>query len=223
MVTGQAIWYASTCRECPAGCGVLAKNREGRVIKLEGNPLHPINEGRLCIRGQAALQGVYNPDRLAIPQLNEGHGLRPIGWGEARDRLRMALKSAGEQGPDGVRLVSEVVGATQAQLLQEAQTALNSPPPLIYEAFAHENLKFANQEVFGFDGLPAYRMEAADFLLSFGADFLETWLSPVEYARKFKQMHAFDGHAKGRFVAVAPYRSLTSANADEWLGCHPGG
>ena len=64
MVTGKATWYASTCRECPAGCGILAKNREGRVIKVEGNPLHPINRGRLCMRGQASLQGVYNPDRI---------------------------------------------------------------------------------------------------------------------------------------------------------------
>lgn len=45
MVTGRAAWYATVCRECPAGCGVLAKNREGRVIKLEGNPLHPVNRG----------------------------------------------------------------------------------------------------------------------------------------------------------------------------------
>ena len=58
FVTGQAVWYASTCMECPAGCGILAKNREGRVIKLEGNPAHPVNRGRLCIRGQAALQSV---------------------------------------------------------------------------------------------------------------------------------------------------------------------
>ena len=47
MVTGNTSWYASTCRECPAGCGILAKNREGRIVKLEGNPLHPINMGSL--------------------------------------------------------------------------------------------------------------------------------------------------------------------------------
>ena len=58
MVTGKAAWYASTCRECPAGCGILAKNKEGRVIKVEGNPLHPINQGKLCMRGQASVQGV---------------------------------------------------------------------------------------------------------------------------------------------------------------------
>ena len=69
MVPGKADWYASTCRECPAGCGIIAKNREGRIIKVEGNPLHPINAGRLCMRGQAALQGIYNPDRIKTPLL----------------------------------------------------------------------------------------------------------------------------------------------------------
>jgi anaerobic selenocysteine-containing dehydrogenase len=70
-VTGKATWYASTCRECPAGCGVLAKNREGRIVKLEGNPVHPVNKGRLCMRGQAALQGGYHPDRLKTPQIKK--------------------------------------------------------------------------------------------------------------------------------------------------------
>ena len=64
QVPGTATWYATTCRECTAGCGLHAKVREGRVIKLEGNPESPINAGRLCARGQAALEGVYNPDRV---------------------------------------------------------------------------------------------------------------------------------------------------------------
>ena len=67
LVPGVASWFSTVCRECPAGCGVLARNREGRVVKLEGNPEHPVNRGALCIRGQAALQGLYHPDRFAGP------------------------------------------------------------------------------------------------------------------------------------------------------------
>ncbi|MEJ2235554.1 MAG: hypothetical protein P8X67_16665, partial [Syntrophobacterales bacterium] len=88
MVTGKATWYASTCRECPAGCGVLAKNREGRTIKVEGNPLHPINRGRLCMRGQAALQGIYNPDRITTPLLKEAGKWRPVTYAEAEAILQ---------------------------------------------------------------------------------------------------------------------------------------
>src|SRR5437879_12941289 len=72
IVPGVASWYATVCRECPAGCGVIARNREGRVVKLEGNPDHPINEGALCARGQAALQGLYHPDRFTGPPLPHG-------------------------------------------------------------------------------------------------------------------------------------------------------
>ena len=72
-MTGSPAWYASTCRECPAGCGVIAKNREGRVIKLEGNPLHPVNRGKLCMRGQAALQSAL-PPRPPEDPAREGEG-----------------------------------------------------------------------------------------------------------------------------------------------------
>src|SRR5437762_12414049 len=66
IIPGVAAWFATVCRECPAGCGVIARNREGRVVKLEGNPDHPVNQGALCARGQAALQGLYHPDRFEI-------------------------------------------------------------------------------------------------------------------------------------------------------------
>ncbi|MBI5061984.1 MAG: 4Fe-4S dicluster domain-containing protein [Desulfatitalea sp.] len=163
MVTGEATWYATTCRECPAGCGVLAKNREGRVIKLEGNPLHPVNLGKLCARGQAALQGLY-------------HTL----------------------------------------------SAWRGQSPVIFEPLAYEGLKGAYAQSFGQPMLPGHRLEQADFILSFGADFLETWLSPVEYSRKFKVMHAVKDGRKGLFIHVGPYQSLTAANADQWLMCRPG-
>src|SRR5690348_11254127 len=74
QVPGIATWYASTCRECPAGCGILVKTREGRAIKIEGNPESPVNRGRLCARGQAALQGLYNPDRVTEPLARNAQG-----------------------------------------------------------------------------------------------------------------------------------------------------
>ena len=66
-VPGVSTYYATTCRECSAGCGVIAETRDGRTIKLEGNPAHPVNRGALCARGQSALQGLYNPDRYREP------------------------------------------------------------------------------------------------------------------------------------------------------------
>ncbi len=222
MVPGKATWYASTCRQCPAGCGVLAKNREGRVIKLEGNPLHPVNQGALCQRGQAALQDVYHPDRLTTPLLRQKDGWRPVSFSRAEAILKTRARRAAEKGPDRVRMLTGTVGNSMMSLATQTLQNLQSAPPVVYEPYAYESLKAANEKVFNVNGLIAYRMEKADVLVSFGADFLETWLSPVEYARKFKAMHALCGDSKNIFYHVSPYLGLTGANADHWLACRPG-
>ena len=222
MVTGQATWYASTCRECPAGCGILAKNREGRIIKLEGNPAHPINQGALCMRGQAALQGLYDPDRLVKPLIREGNRLRPISFAKADALIREKTATAAAGGPDRVRMLTETVGEIRFKLFSQALRRWRSPPPVTFEPCAYEPLRAAWKAVFDVDTLPALHMDRADLLLGFGADFLETWISPVEYARKFKTMHCLDNGRKGRFLQVSPFQSLTGANADRWFACAPG-
>jgi molybdopterin-containing oxidoreductase family iron-sulfur binding subunit len=222
MVTGKANWYASTCRECPAGCGILAKNREGRIIKVEGNPLHPINEGKICMRGQAALQGLYNPDRIKTPLLKEKGEWRPISFLQAESLLYEKATEATKKGLDRVRMLTEVVGDGLLRVFTESLQKWRSRGPVVFEPYAYESLKTANQKVFGLEGLCSYRMDEADFLVSFGADFLETWLSPVDYARKFKAMHGLKKGEKSLFLHVSPYQSLTCANADLWLSCLPG-
>jgi molybdopterin-containing oxidoreductase family iron-sulfur binding subunit len=222
MVPGKADWYASTCRECPAGCGIIAKNREGRVVKVEGNPLHPINAGKLCMRGQAALQGIYNPDRIKTPLLKEKDQLRPISFSRAEALLHKKASQAAHKGRNKIHMLTDVVGESLYTLFTESLQRWGSPPPLVFEPYAYEALKTANEKILGIEGLPAYHMDKADLLVSFGADFLETWLSPVEYARKFKAMHALNHGRKGFFCHVSAYQSLTGANADLWLSCKSG-
>src|SRR5512136_2357437 len=78
---GLSTYYATTCRECPAGCGVIVRTMQGRALKIDGNPNHPVNLGKTCSRGQAALQGLYNPDRIKGPlQLVQDRGLQEIDW-----------------------------------------------------------------------------------------------------------------------------------------------
>ncbi|MFH1490530.1 MAG: 4Fe-4S dicluster domain-containing protein, partial [Pseudomonadota bacterium] len=108
------------------------------------------------------------------------------------------------------------------RVFSESLERWRSGPPLVFEPFAYESLKAANKALFGLEGLASYRLDRADFLVSFGADFLETWLSPVEYARKFKEMHSLEKGRKALFFHISPYQSLTGANADRWLPCSPG-
>lgn len=221
MVSGTARWYASTCRQCPAGCGVLAKNREGRVIKLEGNPLHPVNRGKLCIRGQAALQELYHPDRLRKPLIKENNAWKTIGYDRAVSLLARKAGDAAGRKRDRVRMLTRVEGDTRLRLFQRALESWNSREPMVFEPFSYEHLKAANRAIFGLDALPSCSIAEADVLVGFGADFCETWLSPVEYARAFKQMHAYRDGAKGLFFHVGPWRGITGANADAWLSCAP--
>ncbi len=180
MVVGMDNWYASTCRECPAGCGILAKSREARIVKIEGNPLHPINKGKLCMRGQAALQGMYNPDRLKTAMLKENGQWQSLSFSKAESILKTKTEQAAQKGQNRVRMLTETVGNTLMSLFTATLQNLNSQPPLVFEPYAYESLKTANEKVFGVDGLVSYRMDQADVLVSFGADFLETWLSPLE-------------------------------------------
>src|SRR5881296_1207850 len=95
QIPGTATYYATTCRECAAGCGVRVRVREGRAVKLEGNPDSPINRGRLCARGQAGLQGLYNPDRIASPQLRGASGrLEETTWDKAIQLLAQKVADA---------------------------------------------------------------------------------------------------------------------------------
>src|SRR5919108_3146729 len=85
ITPGLAVIYASTCQECSAGCGLHVRTREGRPVKLEGNPEHPINRGKLCARGQAGLSRTYHPDRFQGPlaRAKAGDALAPVSWDDA--------------------------------------------------------------------------------------------------------------------------------------------
>jgi anaerobic selenocysteine-containing dehydrogenase/Fe-S-cluster-containing dehydrogenase component len=217
VIPGVPYWYATTCRECSAGCGVLAKQREGRVIKLEGNPAHPVNQGGLCARGQAALQGLYDPDRLKTPMVREAGGWKEVSWDEALrlagDRLRAARGKL-------ALLNGNATGSLQK--LSKAWAAAGGATHLVYEPFALESLREANRRTFGIAAVPHLDFGRARHVLSLGADFLETWGSPVGQARAFAEMRGRTGEG-GTFVAVEPRLSLTGANADEWIAIRPGG
>ncbi|MEN8160668.1 MAG: twin-arginine translocation signal domain-containing protein, partial [Myxococcota bacterium] len=91
ITPGNPVWYASTCQECAVGCGLHVKTRENRPIKVEGNPDHPINQGKLCAKAQAGVNQVYDPDRVLYPlrrvgARGEGKWKR-VTWDEALDEL----------------------------------------------------------------------------------------------------------------------------------------
>ena len=95
IVPGVATWYNTVCSQCGAGCGVMVRVMEGRAKKIEGNPNHPVNQGKLCALGQAGLQVLYNPDRLKTPLKQTGErgsgAFQEITWDEALGMLANRL------------------------------------------------------------------------------------------------------------------------------------
>jgi len=225
IIPGKAIWYATTCRECPAGCGLLAKNRDGHLIKVEGNPLHPISGGKLCARGQASLHGLYNPDRFSGPSKKEPGGkVTSITWEEGEAILARSLNDAIQKGrEDRIVFITDLVTGSLQDLIDLCLRELGSVEEhIVYEPFSYEPLREANKIVFGDDAIPHYRIDQADFLISFNAGFLETWLSNVDYARQFASFHALRDAGRCPFIFVGPRLSMTANNADLWIAAAPG-
>jgi molybdopterin-containing oxidoreductase family iron-sulfur binding subunit len=220
IVPGEATWYATTCRECPAGCGLLAKNRDGRVIKVEGNPLHPVNEGKVCPRGQASVQGIYHPDRYRGPRRRNPQGnWESISW-EAGEGLLLAKLSELRKGRGRTPgLLSELTTGAQRDSSGDGsqswgrRSALHEPWPT--------NPAPSQPNCLRPDRIPTYRIDRADFLLSFGANFLEAWLSDVQYARQFASFRTPREKGKNLFIYVGPRYSMTAANADHWVAVSP--
>jgi anaerobic selenocysteine-containing dehydrogenase len=225
---GRAAWYASTCRQCPAGCGIVVRTINGRAKKIEGNPLHPLNRGKLCARGQAGLQVLYNPDRLknAVRQ-SGGRGSRqfePLYWPEALDLVKDKIATLGS--PDRLAYLGGLMPGHVYRLAAHLLEALDAPPPVIYDLLsALEGRSAASQlsrAFFGEPELPEYDLSQSDVVLSFGANFLETWMSPVAQSAAYGVMRQGSMGSRGLLIQFEPRLSATAASADEWIPVRPG-
>ncbi len=221
-IPGDANYFASTCRQCPAGCGILVRIAEGRAKKIEGNPLHPINRGRLCARGQAALQDLYHPDRIRQPMKRTGEkgsgAWTPITWDEGIELFLGQLNALKEQGKaDRLLMMTPRLQGTHSELVRTFMSAYGSRHLLSYEMVNTECYEQANRTLFGRGDLPDYDLENTQYLLSFGADFLETYLSPVRYGNAFGKMRQARQTIRGAFTYAGGRMSMTAASADRWL------
>ena len=220
-VPGVSTYYATTCRECSAACGVIAETRDGRTIKLEGNPEHPVNRGALCARGQAALQGLYNPDRYRGPMVRRNGQLASVSWEEALQLFAQKLGETRSRGGAGNAVfINQHESGSFPGFLDTWLTGFGMPAHLSYDAGADHAVIAANRQSYGV-AWPRLDFRAARLIVSIGADFLDSWGAMVPQQLDFADARA--DHANSpRLIYVGPRRSLTGLNADQWIDCKPG-
>ena len=242
LVPGVATWKPSVCTLCQSGCGTLVRVMQGeaQVVrngqlglikmglakKIEGNPAHPISQGKLCPRGQAALQVTYHPDRIKGPlALSGARGsgeYQAISWDEALKRLQMQLgplASAKQKG--ALVFLTEPLQGQRKTIVNNFASAFGGTA-VEFELFDRSVIEQANAQSFGVAAMPTVDLSQSNYVISFGADFLGTWNSPVAQSVGYGKMRQGRAGQRGKFVQFEARMSQTGANADEWIACPPG-
>lgn len=221
ITPGVPVWYASSCGACPAGCGALIKARDGRPIKLEGNDAHPASAGGLCAVGQASVLSLYDAARARGP-LAKG---RAASWDAIDERVKAGLASAAAAG-SAIRIVLPVsVGPTAEAAVRRLLDAFPTAKVVRHDPLGDvEALAEAHGATHGVRAVPLHHFDRARLIVSVGADFLGTWVSPVVFAAQYARGRRLRGEAMrpSRHVQIEPIMTLTGSNADERLISAPG-
>ncbi|HKJ27420.1 MAG TPA: molybdopterin-dependent oxidoreductase, partial [Anaerolineales bacterium] len=225
--TGESTYYATTCFECAAGCGLVVRTMQGRALKVEGNPLHPLSQGKTCARGQATLHGLYNPDRVRFPVNQKRAAVSPttnaqMSWDEAIQIVVDAL----QESPGEIAFLLGTAPDHLFDLVNDLTSAIGAPAPTRYSALnlfeTQATLQAAAEAVYGQPDLLHFDFGNADLVFSFGANFLETWLSPVAFTRQYASLRKGKNERRGYMVQFESRMSQTAAVADEWIPIKPG-
>jgi molybdopterin-containing oxidoreductase family iron-sulfur binding subunit len=223
---GVALHYASTCQACGSGCGVIVKCRDGRPIKLEGNPEHALSRGGLCAVGQAAILGLYDRQRLQGPRKKGEH--EDSSWAQIDQEIRARCEAI-RRARGKVRVLSNTI--TSPTTLHQIDSFLNGfraagcdARHVVYDPLSSSAILDAHQETHGVRVLPHYRLDRAEVLVSFDADFLGTWVSPVEFSRDFQAARSLSGEPPhcSLHIQFEARLSLTGAKADRRHRVLPG-
>ncbi len=215
IVPGVAAYYASTYVRGGDYCPIVVKTREGRPIKIEGNTMSPITKGGTSARAQAAVLDLYDTARLRHAGSIEDGAVKKMSWAD------LDKKVGGELKPDAnIRIVTNTVLSPTLKAAIEAFKAYYPNTQVVtYDAVSASGLLDANALCFGETNrvVPSYHFDKANVIVSFGADFLGTWISPVEYARQFaaaRKITSVKEAKMARLICFENGMSLTGSNAD---------
>lgn len=218
---GVETFVPSTCLLCPAHCGIRARLVDGLLTRIDGNPLHPVNQGGLCPKGLAGIQLVYHPGRIKSPMQRVGppgsDTFEPISWNAALDRIVAALRSSREQG----------AAASVEWLVGDASGLMGDLVSGFCRAYGTgritvDDYRDGSADVMrlcqGISAPPAFDLGASDLVLSFGAGLSEAWWALPQAARARD-----NGPGRSpRWIQIDARLSRTAVSADQWIPVRPG-
>ncbi|MHC5011367.1 MAG: 4Fe-4S dicluster domain-containing protein [Planctomycetota bacterium] len=219
LVAGRALKYAATCAGCTAGCGLLVRTIDGRPIKVEGNPGHPLSRGGVCAIGQAGVLPLYDSRRLSRPRI----GGEDVTWAQADAAVTEGLAQVRATG-GAVRVLTHTVTSptTRAALASFVDTFADGRH-VVYDPLSASAILDAHERTHGARVLPRYHFDRARVIVGIDADFLGTWISPVEYTAGRRaardpdaELPAFAHHVQAEAVLT-----VTGSNADRRLRLEP--
>ncbi|WP_235297030.1 TAT-variant-translocated molybdopterin oxidoreductase [Portibacter marinus] len=215
IVPGVANYYASSYVNGGDYCAILVKTREGRPIKIEGNSLSPITKGGTSARAQALVLDLYDLNRLREPSINGEEAT----WDDLDQQVKQKLAAS-----SNIRILTNTILSPSAKAaITEFTEKFPNAKVVTYDPISSSAQLDANEESFGQRVIPNYKFEEADVIVSFDADFLGTWISPVEYATGYSKKRKIDpkNPKMSRHIQVESRMSLTGSNADNRILVKP--
>lgn len=197
VTPGVANYYASTYFESNEYCSVLVKVRDGRPIKIEGNNLSSISQQGTSARVQASILNLYDDARFKTPTKRGS----AVSWNEADDYIIKKIDQLKAENKKLVLLSSTIISPSTKKIIEQFLTANPNAQWIQYDVVSASGILKANEASFGKAFIPDYHFNKAKVIVSFSADFLGTWISPVEYTK---------GYSAGRKVL----------NKNDKMSCH---
>ena len=221
ITLGKPAYYASTCTACPHACGILIKTREGRPIKIDGNPDHPVSKGKICTKGQADILNLYDPERLSHP-MKKGSGGRlfKTDWANVDNEIIGILEDT--PGKEIAVITHTIVSPSTKKVLDDFKTKYPNAKVYPYELFSEQNRLSAWKKSYGTTNFPLIKWNEAKVILALESDFLGTEGNKIENTRLYSEgRDVNDLKNFNKLYAVEGNMSLTGMNADVRIKLRP--
>ena len=211
VVPGNSMYYATTYVQDGDAVSVLAKVRDGRPIKIEGNDLSPITKGGTSARVQASVLDLYDTARLRFPLIDNNEA----SFEQVDKAVAAAIADLGSA--PIVILTSTVVSPTTKEVIAQFIAKHPTAKHVVYDAVSYSGILLANEATYGKKAIPTYRFDNAKVIVSLSADFLGTWISPIEFAKQYATGKKINekNPEMSKHIHFESVASLTGSNADE--------